>query len=169
VNESVDQNRARAKPPRVPVTRLHSFRLRVKRKMRNEAMPTTNGRECTRICETNPSPNRKDGMNGVAEAIFTKRTHTPIFVSLGVHSWFNRKLRNEPISVRIADFRISDLRLPGNGGHRPPLQENCETNPCARRPVQSFRFKVQSSDEKIRNEPILNEEFSHGWNTCSRM
>ena len=37
-------------------------------------------------------------------------------------------LPNEPTSLGIADFRISDFRLYPEGGHRPPLQRN-EPNP----------------------------------------
>jgi len=33
-----------------------------------------------------------------------------------------QKITKRTHSVWIADFRISDLRLSGNGGHRPPLQ-----------------------------------------------
>jgi hypothetical protein len=77
------------------------------------------------------------------------------------------KITKRTQSVMNRRFKIPDLRAGGPvGGHRPPLQrfskrtqfpirvlgvhswfnpENYETNPCARRAVPSFWFKVQSA------------------------
>jgi hypothetical protein len=61
------------------------------------------------------------------------------------------KLPNEPILPGIADFRISDLRLCGNGGHRPPLQR------CTKRTHSPFVSLVCicGSPPDLRNEPIV--------------
>jgi hypothetical protein len=54
-----------------------------------------------------------------------------------------------PITPWIADFRISDLRLGGVGGPKPPLQVFFET-----KPFRSFVFFVSSwTPGKLPNEP----------------
>jgi hypothetical protein len=138
VNGSVSQNRARVKPPRVPITRLHSLRLRVKRKMRNEALPTTNGRECTRICETNPSPNRKDGMNGVAEAIFTKRTHSQYSCLLVCIRGSTENYQTKPSGRRWAKRDSITGGAPAMELPNEPMRSARQFN------VQGLRFKVPS-------------------------
>src|SRR5436190_6132230 len=70
---------------------------------------------------------------------FCQTNPLPIFVSLGVHSWFTRKLRNE------ANFRKKGEREKGERRHRRFLRNEANAL-CA--PAQSSGFKGR----KLRNE-----------------